>query len=51
MELRNNSFPRGWLRHWNRLPRAVLESPSLQVLTNTLPQVLEHSRLVSWYSH
>ena len=30
MEMRKNVFPGRVVRHWPRLPRAVVESPSLE---------------------
>ena len=33
MNKRENFFTLGVTEHWNRLPRQVLESPSLEILT------------------
>ena len=40
-------LPQRVLRHWNRLPRAVLESPSLQVFTHCVAEAL--SAMGQWW--
>ena len=34
MDIRNNSFSERAVRQWHRLPRGVVESPSLEVFTS-----------------
>ena len=49
LRIRKNFFAKRVIRHWNTLPREVLESPSLEVFTKRVDVALRETVQQAWW--
>jgi len=50
LDIRKNCFTEGVVRCWNRLPRVVVESPSLEVFRKRVDMALQNMVYKTWWS-